>query len=116
MKANIVAMNTYTKRHGDRLEISPQTVLAGPCAKGNCQWLPRRTVATVLARPLWTAEPLNTQERAVAKSASLALKVIRASATAQFSDDRPARFVTAFHLASVSQKAAAKSRSMRCVN
>jgi hypothetical protein len=72
--------------------------------------------ANMIALNTYTTGHCNPQERAVANSASSAVKGSRASAMAQLSDDRLAKSVTSFHIASVSQKDAAKSRSMRCVN
>lgn len=108
----MASMNTYTEKRNDPLETSP----TAPRVSADIHSLLVRTATTVLVRTLWTEESFSTLERAAGECASLVFKLSSASDMAQSTDDRLSGFATASYITSASQKAAAKFRSVRCIN
>ena len=106
------SMNTYTEKRSDSLE----TIPAAPRVAAEIHSSLVRTAATVLVRALWTEESFSTLERTTKEDANLAFKLSSSSDMAQSTDDRLSGFATALHVASASLKAAAKFRSVRCIN
>jgi hypothetical protein len=97
-------MNTYTEERNGPLETSPTT----PRVSAD--------IHSSLVRTLWTEESFRTLERTAEEDANLAFKLSSASDMAQSTDDRLSGFATAPYITSASQNAAAKFRSVRCIN
>jgi hypothetical protein len=108
----MAGMNTYTEKCNGPQEASP----AAPRVSADIHPLLGRTETTVPVRTLWNEESFSTLERIAKEGVNLAFKLSSTSDMAQSTDDCLSELATASHIASVSQKVAAKLRSMRCIN